>query len=147
MSQTPEQILIQKLAQSANSRLAVGAAAKVALSDWEHLAVSDPAAVYEIEQHVDFVLVSGMLEILESTQAEQLLAHLRDRVARELVILVEGGTHWPSSEMIALGFRHIPELMAETRGYYFALETYKRVPEWLNSRFWANPENFNKYRW
>ncbi|WP_221179020.1 DUF6231 family protein, partial [Pseudomonas chlororaphis] len=24
---------------------------------------------------------------------------------------------------------------------------YKQVPDWLNSRFWANPENFGKYWW
>ncbi|MGO3534472.1 DUF6231 family protein, partial [Pseudomonas helleri] len=24
---------------------------------------------------------------------------------------------------------------------------YKQVPDWLNARFWANPENFGKYWW
>ncbi|MFY5624612.1 DUF6231 family protein, partial [Acinetobacter baumannii] len=25
--------------------------------------------------------------------------------------------------------------------------TYKHVPDWFNSKFWANPENWNKFRW
>ncbi|MFE1698566.1 DUF6231 family protein, partial [Acinetobacter baumannii] len=24
---------------------------------------------------------------------------------------------------------------------------YKHVPDWFNSKFWANPENWNKFRW
>ena len=24
---------------------------------------------------------------------------------------------------------------------------YKQVPDWLNAKFWANPENFGKYWW
>ncbi|MFO5894085.1 DUF6231 family protein, partial [Pseudomonas aeruginosa] len=23
----------------------------------------------------------------------------------------------------------------------------KQVPDWLNAKFWANPENFGKYWW
>ncbi|MFP5429187.1 MAG: DUF6231 family protein, partial [Gammaproteobacteria bacterium] len=30
---------------------------------------------------------------------------------------------------------------------YQALIGYKQVPDWLNARFWANPENFGKYWW
>lgn len=31
--------------------------------------------------------------------------------------------------------------------WQFNLYDYKRQPDWLNARFWANPENFDKYRW
>ncbi|MGV8865199.1 MAG: DUF6231 family protein, partial [Pseudomonas sp.] len=24
---------------------------------------------------------------------------------------------------------------------------YKQVPDWLNAKFWANPENYGKYWW
>ncbi len=30
---------------------------------------------------------------------------------------------------------------------YDLLEYKQQVPDWLNSRFWANPENFGKYWW
>ena len=31
--------------------------------------------------------------------------------------------------------------------FTYDLLDYKQVPDWLNSRFWANPENFGKYWW
>jgi len=24
---------------------------------------------------------------------------------------------------------------------------YKQAPDWLNARFWANPQHFDKYWW
>ena len=31
--------------------------------------------------------------------------------------------------------------------WQFNILTYKHVPDWFNSKFWANPENWNKFRW
>ena len=31
--------------------------------------------------------------------------------------------------------------------WQFNLYDYKRLPNWLNSKYWANPENWDKYRW
>lgn len=31
--------------------------------------------------------------------------------------------------------------------WQFNLFDYKQLPDWFNSRFWANPENWNKFRW
>ena len=31
--------------------------------------------------------------------------------------------------------------------WQFNLYDYKPQPDWLNARYWANPENFDKYRW
>ena len=31
--------------------------------------------------------------------------------------------------------------------FTYDLLDYKQVPDWLNARFWANPENFGKYWW
>ena len=28
------------------------------------------------------------------------------------------------------------------RIHYYDLDTYKTVPDWLNARFWANPERW-----
>ena len=57
----------------------------------------------------------------------------------------------------ALGFRRLP-LKDETssgqprdtdeeRLYYFDIFDYKDVPDWLNSRFWSNPDMWDKSRW
>lgn len=34
-----------------------------------------------------------------------------------------------------------------THCWQFNLYDYKQHPDWLNAKYWANPENFNKYRW
>lgn len=31
--------------------------------------------------------------------------------------------------------------------WQFNLYDYKQLPDWLNAKYWANPENFDKYRW
>ena len=31
--------------------------------------------------------------------------------------------------------------------FTYDLLDYKQVPDWLNAKFWANPENFGKYWW
>lgn len=31
--------------------------------------------------------------------------------------------------------------------WQFNLYDYKRLPNWLNNKYWANPENWNKHRW
>ncbi|MGM8884459.1 DUF6231 family protein [Psychrobacter sp. 1U2] len=31
--------------------------------------------------------------------------------------------------------------------WQFNLYDYKRLPNWLNSKYWANPENWDKHRW
>ena len=35
----------------------------------------------------------------------------------------------------------------ENEFWQFNILTYKQVPDWLNARFWANPENWTKFRW
>lgn len=30
---------------------------------------------------------------------------------------------------------------------YFDIHQYKDTPDWLNARHWANPQNWNKFRW
>ena len=31
--------------------------------------------------------------------------------------------------------------------FTYDLREYKQVPDWLNAKFWANPEMFGKYWW
>lgn len=41
----------------------------------------------------------------------------------------------------------IPRIRKVVDCWQFNLYDYKPQPDWLNARFWANPENFHKYRW
>lgn len=55
-----------------------------------------------------------------------------------------------SNEMFyAFGFRVLPVMQDENPGqghthwFEYRLSSYKSAPDWLNARFWANPERFD----
>lgn len=39
------------------------------------------------------------------------------------------------------------DTQAAVRVWQFNLYDYKQLPDWLNAKYWANPENWDKYRW
>jgi len=54
----------------------------------------------------------------------------------------------PDTLFFALGFRKLNVVEStsgdlDNRWYEFRLSHYKQSPDWLNNRFWANPERFN----
>lgn len=73
------------------------------------------------------------------------ITRLRDLLARRVLILA-GVQHTPL--LRALGFSQVEQLeQAELIIWQFNILSYKQVPDWLNSKYWANPENWGKYRW
>ena len=54
------------------------------------------------------------------------------------------------SMLVSLGFLEKERLKIndhEFRRYSYHLNSYNRKRSWNNSKYWANPENFNKFRW
>ncbi len=74
----------------------------------------------------------------------RLMAYSRDLLARRVLAFLP---HQHDSSYSALAYtlqaRHHPQESA----WGFDILSYKQVPDWLNSRYWANPENFDRYRW
>ncbi len=103
------------------------------------------------EARVPLVLLLDTLSGLDLATGQRLLGGLRDRWADEVLILHRrDDERWDLNDFLALGFRHDPE--AETAApdhtvYRTSLYDYKLTPDWLNARFWANPEMWNKARW
>ncbi|APZ44054.1 DUF6231 family protein [Acidihalobacter ferrooxydans] len=93
-------------------------------------------------------LVADTLERLTPTRADALLALLRDRLAETLYCLADPA-RWPPSRMLALGLQPLGRYprAGGIALYHFDLYDYKRTPDWLNARNWANPEQWNKHRW
>ena len=105
----------------------------------------------------DLGFVSHVLERMPKPDAEQLIARLRDVHCDRLIIVIPIGTdwaeqesHWQQTDLLGLGF----SLLAEFRSnqhlvhvYAFDIASYKATPEWLNNKYWANPELFDKYWW
>ena len=95
----------------------------------------------------DLVLV-GALELFPRGDGEILLSRLRDLYARRVLARLRPSAHWEHRDMTAFGFTRLARL-GDDNGllYGFDMATYKTTPDWLNPRFWANPELWGKYRW
>ena len=74
---------------------------------------------------------------------------LRDLFSEQSLLL----TYTPSSELnfASLGYIPLtietPDELPDLISWQFNLYDYKQRPDWLNAKYWANPENFDKYRW
>lgn len=54
-----------------------------------------------------------------------------------------GETPLPQSSLL----QSSASLSASLTLWQFNLYDYKKLPNWLNADYWANPENWNKHRW
>lgn len=87
---------------------------------------------------------------VEPKQLDAVIAHLRDFLSLELYVLHPGDAMEQTKRMGALGLRclEVFDINGQLWGLnHFSLKTYKKTPNWLNSRFWANPQLWNKFRW
>ncbi len=78
---------------------------------------------------------------------EHALVKLRDLFAKKVIVLAEDSL---TKQLRALGFNQLIEFTpnkSTIKIWQFNILTYKHVPDWFNSKFWANPENWDKYRW
>lgn len=95
-----------------------------------------------------FVLLdTEQLKALSNTQKSQLLVKLRDLMAKRIVVV---SALTDEQLLRSLGFTQLIDKTSHSEDFalwQFNILTYKHVPDWLNSKFWANPENWNKFRW
>jgi len=98
----------------------------------------------------DLVAVGETLEHLPRRDGERLLAGLRDIYARRVILRLAVTGDWKHQDIMALGFKQLITLdngAQRVTFYGFDLDTYKTTPDWLNPRYWANPELFGHHRW
>ena len=104
----------------------------------------------------DFVYLSATLEKLSHREGERLLARLRDLHTPRFALLLpltpnpDDASHWQEQELFAFGLTRLGLYGAGERRlglYGYDLDHYKTTPDWLNPRFWANPERWDKAWW
>lgn len=116
---------------------------------WSHFSVTELLSLPFTQRYdLGFVLLDSpeMCELSEGYKS-QFLVKLRDLMAKKLVVV----TRIQDEKMMrALGFTQLIE-KSDQQGdiaiWQFNILTYKHVPDWFNSKYWANPENWNKFRW
>jgi hypothetical protein len=84
---------------------------------------------------------------ISPAEKSQLLVKLRDLMAKRIVVV----SQLQDEQLLrALGFTQLIDKTQDSGNFalwQFNILTYKHVPDWFNSKFWANPENWNKFRW
>ncbi|MFT7234560.1 MAG: hypothetical protein ACI9QV_000122 [Methylophagaceae bacterium] len=98
---------------------------------------------------IDIAIISDVIENLSKVDATQWLATLRNQYAQHLLLIVnqqQTESSWQLTDYLALGFKKRGEIKGRLI-FSYAIEDYQFKKEWLNDRYWANPENFDKYRW
>ena len=114
--------------------------------DWQQFNLTELLNL-PFQQRYDLALVmlNDQAEQLTTQQVTQALVKLRDLMAKRIVVLADVQQQ---SLLRALGFSQLIESSdAEINLWQFNILTYKHVPDWFNSKFWANPDNWDKYRW
>jgi len=99
---------------------------------------------------VELTIVTDLTETLAKTEAMQWLGVLKNKLSQHVILILDiekaRENTWQLTDFLGLGFK----LYQQVDGYqifYYAIESYQIKKDWLNAKHWANPENFNKYRW
>lgn len=116
---------------------------------WDYFNVSDFLNL-PFTQRYDLAVVSfdtnEMMDVNDQSKS-QMLVKLRDLMAKRIVTVCRVKDE---KLLRALGFTQLIDKTAHAQDlalWQFNILTYKHVPDWLNSKFWANPENWNKFYW
>lgn len=82
---------------------------------------------------------------LAPPEVEHLISRIRTYSAARLLLVAQAECRLDEAGFRALGFVvSLVDAAENVRVYDYDLDTYKSVPDWLNSRFWAHPENWER---
>ncbi|SCZ54631.1 DUF6231 family protein [Thiohalomonas denitrificans] len=124
------------------------------MTDVRVTVISGPEPLTEIGKlgRFDFALLLDTLERLPKRTGEQLLARLRDLHGGHFAVQLPAESHsaWSDNELRAFGLvllARCNDPSSPDRLWGFDIRTYKPTPEWLNPKFWAHPELWDRYWW
>ncbi|MFK7890129.1 MAG: DUF6231 family protein [Granulosicoccus sp.] len=93
--------------------------------------------------------VTAVLELDRNVQAVDLLLGKAIRLFPFRLLVCCQHSEPADVSFFALGFRRLSTTACQSgnngvrRWYEFRISDYKQAPDWLNARFWANPERFS----
>jgi DNA-binding transcriptional LysR family regulator len=99
----------------------------------------------------DLALIADCLEHLPKQDGLQLLGGIRNLNASRIAVLVDlQACDWQATDFYALALQVSTRFERNEQTltlFTYDLLEYKQVPDWLNAKFWANPQMFGKYWW
>ncbi|CAM3745505.1 hypothetical protein D3C81_1612500 [compost metagenome] len=118
-----------------------------------HIDVASPGPlpVELAAQRFDLALLVDCLEHLPKRDGLQLLGGIRNLNTSRVAVLADlSACGWQETDFFALALQVSEKFKRDAQVlnlFTYDLREYKQVPDWLNAKFWANPENFGKYWW
>ncbi|WXL24157.1 DUF6231 family protein [Ectopseudomonas mendocina] len=99
----------------------------------------------------DLAIIVGCLEHMDKREGLQLLGGIRNLNASRMAVLIDlKASGWEDKDLFALALQASERFQRDEQTltlFTYDLLDYKQVPDWLNAKFWANPQNFGKYWW
>ncbi len=103
------------------------------------------------KRRYDLALIADCLEHLPKRDGLQLLGGIRNLNASRIAVLVDlDACDWQATDFFALALQVSARFERDEQTltlFTYDLLAYKQVPDWLNAKFWANPQMFGKYWW
>ena len=158
-SRTPQQALAALLEHNIPQRLLLVGARFPAL---DAFAEAHPDTLIDVAQpgqlppelagkRYDLALLVDCLEHLPQRDGLQLVAGIRNLNANRIAVLADlAACNWEDTHFYSLALQANERFQRDDQVlglFSYDLRDYKQVPDWLNAKFWANPENFGKYWW
>ncbi|MCQ4296509.1 DUF6231 family protein [Pseudomonas stutzeri] len=110
-----------------------------------------PLPETQASQRYDLALFVDCLEHMPKRSGLELLGSVRNLNAARMAVLVDlDACDWQTTDFYALALQVSERFERDGQTltlFTYDLLQYKQVPDWLNARFWANPEMFGKYWW
>jgi len=102
-------------------------------------------------QRYDLALLVDCLEHLPKRNGLELLGGIRNLNASRIAVLADKhASGWQDRDFFSLALQATERFQRDEQVldlFTYDLRDYKQVPDWLNAKFWANPQNFGKYWW
>ena len=116
---------------------------------WQYFSVSELLNL-PFTRRYDLAIVLldvDTIENIEESEKTQFLVKLRDLFAKRIIVV----SRLEDEKLLrSLGFTQLIDKTTHEQNFalwQFNILTYKHIPDWFNSKFWANPENWDKFRW
>ena len=114
-------------------------------------AATAPLPMEYAGRRYDLALLADCLEHLPKQDGLQLLGGIRNLNASRIAVLIDlKACDWLATDFYALALQVSDRFERDEQTltlFTYDLLDYKQVPDWLNAKFWANPQMFGKYWW
>ncbi|MGE6529861.1 DUF6231 family protein [Pseudomonas sp. NPDC077382] len=159
-SQTPQQALAALLEQHHPARLLYVGRSELPAIDafsrsYNHCQIdrspTGPLPADLAARRYDLALVADCLEHLPKRDGLQLLGGIRNLNTSRMAVLVDlNASDWQATDFYSLALQLSGRFERDGQTvtlFTYDLLDYKQVPDWLNAKYWANPQMFGKYWW